>query len=76
MKCPTLRTSPLYFMRVRSVGHFIYDQVALLHRVGVDAFEVPDKITVDEFNRALGEMSNVYQPSADGRKTIRELRAS
>jgi hypothetical protein len=27
------------------------------------------------FNRALTEMTNVYQPAADGKKTIRELRA-
>ena len=26
-------------------------------------------------NRALAEMTNVYQPSADGKRTIRELRA-
>ena len=28
------------------------------------------------FNRALTEMTNVYQPSTDGKKTIRELRAA
>ena len=46
------------------------------HRVGFDAWEVPDDFTLEMFNRALTEMTNVYQPSADGRKTIRELRAT
>ena len=40
------------------------------------AWEVPDHFTLEMFNRALSEMTNVYQPSSDGKKTIRELRAS
>ena len=35
--------------------------------------ETPGEIAA--FARALREITNVYQPSADGRKTIRELRA-
>jgi uncharacterized protein (DUF934 family) len=70
-----LRTRMKYQGEVRSVGHILYDQVAMLHRVGVDAFELPETITVAQVRRALGEMKNVYQPSADGRKTIRDLRA-
>ncbi|HEX2590278.1 MAG TPA: DUF934 domain-containing protein [Rhizomicrobium sp.] len=70
-----LRTRMHYKGEVRSVGHTIYDQLPLLHRVGVNAFEVPEGFTIEKYNRALGEMTNVYQPSADGRKTIRDLRA-
>ena len=70
-----LRTRMKYQGEVRGVGHIIYDQIPLLHRVGVDAFELPEKITLAQVRRALGEMKNVYQPSADGRKTIRDLRA-
>jgi uncharacterized protein (DUF934 family) len=44
-------------------------------RVGIDTFEAPEKITPELLRRSLKEMSFVYQPSADGRKTIRELRA-
>jgi hypothetical protein len=36
---------------------------------------VPDHFTIAQFQRALHEMSNVYQPSSDGRRTIRDLRA-
>jgi hypothetical protein len=37
---------------------------------------VPDHFTVEQFQRAVTEMTYVYQPSSDGRKTIRELRAA
>jgi uncharacterized protein (DUF934 family) len=61
---------------IRAAGHFLYDQIAFLARVGFDAFEVPDGFTLAQFQRALGEMSYVYQPSADGKRTIRQLRAA
>ncbi len=61
---------------VRAVGNFIYDQINYQHRVGFDAWAVPDDFTLDQFQRALTEMTYVYQPSTDGRKTIRDLRAS
>lgn len=61
---------------IRATGHFLYDQIAYMHRVGFDAWNVPDGFPLEQFNRALGEITNVYQPSADGKKTIRELRAS
>jgi len=70
-----LRTRLGFTGEIRAVGHFLYDQLAFMHRVGIDAFEVPENITLPEFHRALGEMTDVYQPSADGRKTIRQLRA-
>jgi uncharacterized protein (DUF934 family) len=71
-----LRTRLGYAGEIRAVGDFLYDQVNYQHRVGFDAWEVPDNFTIEMFNRALSEMTNVYQPSADGKKTIRELRAS
>jgi len=70
-----LRTRLGFKGEIRAVGDFLYDQVNYQHRVGFDAWEVPDHFTLEMFNRALVEMTNVYQPSADGRKTIRELRA-
>ena len=69
-----LRTRLHYRGEIRATGDFLYDQLAFMQRVGIDAFEVSDRITLEMFRRALGEMSNVYQPSVDGRKTIRELR--
>jgi uncharacterized protein (DUF934 family) len=70
-----LRTRLGYKGEIRAVGDFLYDQMNYQHRVGFDAWEVPDNFTVEQFNHALREMTNVYQPSADGKKTIRELRA-
>ena len=71
-----LRTRLGFTGEIRAVGDFLYDQVNYQHRVGFDAWEVPDDFTLEMFNRALTEMTNVYPPSTDGKKTIRELRAS
>jgi uncharacterized protein (DUF934 family) len=71
-----LRTRLDFTGEIRAVGDFLYDQVNYQHRVGFDAWEVPDNFTIEMFNRALSEMTNVYQPSVDGKKTIRELRAA
>jgi uncharacterized protein (DUF934 family) len=70
-----LRTRLGFTGEIRAVGDFLYDQVNYQHRVGFDAWEVPDEFTIEMFNRALAEMTNVYQPSTDGKKTIRQLRA-
>jgi len=70
-----LRTRMGFTGEIRAVGDFLFDQVNYQHRVGFDAWEVPDHFSIEMFNRALAEMTNVYQPSADGKRTIRELRA-
>jgi len=70
-----MRTRLGFKGEIRGVGHFLYDQIAFMNRTGFDAFEVPEGFSLDQFTRALGEMSAVYQPSVDGRKTIRDLRA-
>ncbi|MDE2134247.1 MAG: DUF934 domain-containing protein [Alphaproteobacteria bacterium] len=70
-----LRTRLGYRGEIRATGDFLFDQIAFMARVGIDTFEVPEAITPELFRRALGEMGFVYQPSADGRKTIGELRA-
>jgi uncharacterized protein (DUF934 family) len=69
-----LRTRLKFTGEIRARGDFLYDQIAYLKRVGVDAFELPPAITPELFARALSELTDVYQPSADGRTTIRELR--
>jgi uncharacterized protein (DUF934 family) len=70
-----LRTRLGFTGEVRAVGDFLYDQIAYQRRVGFDAWEVPEGFTLTQFQRALGEMTDVYQPSTDGKKTIRDLRA-
>ena len=69
-----LRTRLGYTGQVRAVGKFIYDQINYQRRVGFDAWVVPDDFTLEQFHRALSEMTHVYQPSSDGQKTIRDLR--
>ncbi|HEU0161442.1 MAG TPA: DUF934 domain-containing protein [Rhizomicrobium sp.] len=69
-----LRTRLGFTGEIRAVGDFLYDQLSYQHRVGFDAWEVPDSFTLEDFRSALSEMTNVYQPSADGKKTIRQLR--
>jgi uncharacterized protein (DUF934 family) len=71
-----LRTRLGFKGEIRAVGDFLYDQIAYQHRVGFDAWKVPDNFTLEQFQRALTEITNVYQPSADGKVTIRQLRAS
>lgn len=70
-----LRTRIGFKGEVRAVGKYIFDQLAYQRRVGFDAWELPPNVKAEDFPKAFAEMTNVYQPSADGRKTIRELRA-
>ncbi len=70
-----LRTRLNFTGEIRAVGDFLYDQVSYQHRVGFDAWEVPPGFTPEMLHRALTEMTDVYQPSADGKPTIRQLRA-
>ncbi len=69
-----LRTRLRFKGEIRATGDYLYDQIAFLARVGFDAFELPSAITPNLFQQALGEITHVYQPSADGRTTIGEQR--
>jgi uncharacterized protein (DUF934 family) len=71
-----LRTRLGFTGEIRAVGEFLYDQIAFMNRVGINAFEVRENFTLAQFRRAQGEMTDVYQPSADRRTTIRQLRAA
>ena len=71
-----LRTRLHFTGDIRAVGDFLYDQIAYQQRVGFNEWDVTEGFTEDDLRRALAEIGNVYQPSADGRKTIRELRAA
>lgn len=70
-----LRTRFAYKGEIRATGDFLPDQLAFMGRTGFDAFEVRQDFTLEEFNRAMGEITLAYQPSADGKKTIQDLRA-
>ena len=42
-----LRTRLGFTGEIRAVGDFLYDQIAYQHRVGFDAWEVPDDFTLE-----------------------------
>ena len=71
-----LRTRFGYKGEIRAVGDFLPDQLAFMARTGFDAFEVRQDMKIEQFHHAMTEISHPYQPSADGKKTIRELRAT
>ncbi|HVZ91923.1 MAG TPA: DUF934 domain-containing protein [Rhizomicrobium sp.] len=70
-----LRTRFGYAGEVRATGDFLYDQLAFMARVGFDAWEVRQDFALEDFRRAMGEITLAYQPAADGRRTVRELRS-
>ncbi len=70
-----LRTRLHYQGEIRVTGHVLRDQVAFFTRVGVDSFELPRPATESDLEAARSEISQVYQPSVDGRETIWDLRA-
>jgi uncharacterized protein (DUF934 family) len=69
-----LRTRLKFNGEIRLTGHFLLDQMAFFLRVGVDSFTLPEKIPAAEISRAVGMISNVYQPAPDGKVTIGDLR--
>ncbi len=69
-----IRTRLAYKGEIRISGHFLKDQIAFFSRVGADAFDLSENISPEDVDLALKEISNVYQPSVDGRRTIPELR--
>ena len=69
-----LRTRFAYKGEIRASGDFLPDQLAFMARTGFDAFEVRQDFTLEQFHHAMAEITHPYQPSADGVKTIRELR--
>lgn len=71
-----LRTRLGYTGELRVSGHVLKDQLAFFARVGVDAFDLPQSLGLADVEAAFHEISNVYQPSADGRATILELRTA
>ena len=71
-----LRTRLGYKGKIRASGHILKDQLAFYIRVGVDEFDLRQNLSMTDVDAALHEIANVYQPSVDGRTTIRDLRAS
>ncbi|MCE2510415.1 MAG: DUF934 domain-containing protein [Alphaproteobacteria bacterium] len=59
---------------LRAVGNVLRDQLFFMLRCGFDAFALPDHAMSEAWLEAFGEISVVYQPTADGRPPIATFR--
>ena len=65
-----LRTRYGFKGEIRAIGDVKFDQLDFLSRVGCNAFELPETENLETALRAFNEFSEVYQPSADGGRSI------
>jgi len=63
-----------YQGEVRAVGDVLLEQLHYMQRTGFDAFEVAGDTPLEDWQVADSDFSNWYQPTNDGRATIRDLR--
>ena len=69
-----LRERHGYRGEIRAVGRVVRDLLLFMHRCGFDAFETDDQVTAAVVARSLATFSLAYQPGADGRRSVLELR--
>lgn len=60
---------------LRAAGELIPDHAILLKRCGYDAVELPVGASQEDWTRALGAFSAVYQPATDGQAPLWSIRA-
>ena len=60
---------------LRARGHILQDQLLFLSRCGVDVVEVDERITLEDWQRAMAELPYVYQRGYDQRETIMAMRS-
>ncbi len=63
-----------YRGEVRAVGHALRDQYAFMLRCGIDTVQIREGEDVSGWLEAAGSMSEHYQPSADGVRTVWQKR--
>lgn len=61
--------------QLRATGNVLRDQLLMMSRSGFDAYEIDKEADAAAFADALKSYSTFYQPTEDGRPTIRGLRA-
>jgi uncharacterized protein (DUF934 family) len=69
-----LRERYAYRGEIRATGKVVRDLLLFMHRCGFDAFEADDHVTAEIVRRSLATFSAAYQPAADGRPSVMELR--
>src|SRR5690242_13108295 len=63
-----------YRGEIRATGKVTRDLLLFMHRCGFDAFETGDHVTAEIVRKSLTTFSLSYQPAADGRPSVIELR--
>ena len=65
-----------YQGELRAIGDVLLEQLHYMQRVGFDAFEVVGDDAIAAWQTAADDFTHWYQPTNDGRSTIRDLRKS
>ena len=63
-----------YRGEIRATGKVVRDLLLFMHRCGFDAFATDDHVTAEIVRKSLATFSLSYQPAADGRPSVIELR--
>lgn len=63
-----------YSGELRAVGDVSLEQLHFMHRVGFNAFAIDSGDAARDWEIAASDISVWYQPTADGRKTVVQLR--
>jgi uncharacterized protein (DUF934 family) len=65
-----------YRHELRATGNVLRDELQFMQRCGFDAFAIDDPKAVESWQAAIKEIDVFYQPAADGRATVSDLRRS
>jgi len=65
-----------YKGELRAVGDVLLEQLHYMHRIGFDSFDVAGDQPLEDWQAADADFNNWYQPTNDGRTTIRDRRNS
>jgi uncharacterized protein (DUF934 family) len=65
-----------YRHELRATGNVLRDELLFMQRCGFDAFEIDDPKAVESWQAAINEINIFYQPAADDRTAVGELRRS
>jgi uncharacterized protein (DUF934 family) len=65
-----------YRHELRATGNVLRDELQFMQRCGFDAFEIEDPKAVESWQAAIKEIDVFYQPAADHRTPVGDLRRS
>jgi uncharacterized protein (DUF934 family) len=71
-----LRDQYGFAKELRAVGDVLLEQLLYMNRVGINAFDIVGDNDLEQWKVAAADYTVWYQPTNDGRKTIRDLRNS